>query len=182
MKNLINAGLELIRQFTNEFTRAIGYTDLRDMITSILLIKNLGISLIVLLSSISLSLMMLIEQYVYSPVLAFIVAIVACVGESISGTYANVKVNGEKFDLNKALRFIPKTLSHAYFLSMAYHIAQAEILLAWLPSTVFIYLTAINFLKSVRNAGKLKWIEGSFVQFLESNITDKTNLKIKIKE
>lgn len=180
--NWIITGIQQTKLFVNEFTRAIGYNDLGDMITSVLLIKNIGVSVLVLLGSVYISLVLIIEQYVYSPVFAFVIAIIACAGESITGTIAGVKADGETFDLNKSLRIIPKILSHAYFLSMSYNIAKAEMLLLWLPSTVFIYLTTINFLKSIRNAGKLKWVEGSFVEFLEKNISDKTNFKIKIKK
>jgi hypothetical protein len=182
MKHWIITGYESMKIFVNEFTKAIGYDNLTDMITSVLLIKNFGISLIVFLGSVYISILMIIEEYVYSPVFAFVIALIACAGESISGTYTNITVDGEKFDLTKALRIIPKLLSHAYFLSMAFNAAKAEVLLSWLPSTVFIYLTMINVLKSIRNAGKLKWIDGSFVTFLETNLSDKTNFKIKLPE
>jgi hypothetical protein len=164
--------MSLLRWFFREFSRAVGYNDITDMIASMFLIKSYAINSFVFSVSMIGSLCLFFETYIYNPLPGLMIFLVTSIGETFYGTVANIKINGEKFDINKALRVVPKILSHIFFLSLAWNMGQVELTLSWLAPAVFIYFTTMNFLKAVRSAGKLKYVTGSFVEFIEEKFAD----------
>jgi len=159
MKEFISKGLYLALD-------AIGYNSVTNAFHQIFLVKNKILASSVFLISIGGGIFIWIEQWVYSPGTTYIVFLALTVSESIFGTIKSTWYSQEKFDLNKSTRVIPKIIAHSFALSSAWHMAQSDVLLGWMPSTIFIYFSTQNFLKTIIHMIDMKWMDGDFARFI----------------
>jgi hypothetical protein len=152
------------------FVQAWGFDNVESLLNQTLFIKNKIYAVTLLMISVSVSVW--IDTYIFSPALTYFVFISLSFAESFTGTIKAIRVEKEKFDLDKSLKFIPKLLAHTFALSASWYLAKSDSLLAWMPSTIFIYFSVNNFLKSCLHLIDLKWLEGEFASFLKSKITE----------
>lgn len=159
MKEFITKGLYLALD-------AIGYNSLTNAFHQIFLIKNKFLASSVFMVSIGGGLIIWIERWVYSPGATYVVFLALTIAESVFGTVKSTWYLHEKFDLTKSARIIPKIIAHSFALSSAWHMAQSDVLLGWMPSTIFIYFSTQNFLKTILHMIDMKWMDGNFANFI----------------
>lgn len=165
------------KTFFKSIYNSLGFDDAWDMITSIFVFKSKMLTLATSAVSLSLSLIMFIENYVFDPAFQYGLFIALIVASSASGSYVNVKVEGHPFDFSKFTRLFGKLVGQTLVLSFAFNMGNSNVVYGWLPNFVWIGLTGINFLRTCRNLAKMKWIEGSFADYLEKKFSDKQEEK-----
>jgi hypothetical protein len=91
--------------------------------------------------------------------------------EAILGTLKALYADNEKFNFDKFARLVPKFLAHTFALSSAYHMARAEELFSWMPSTIFIFFGIQNFMKCILHLVDLKVLDGGFANFMRQKFS-----------
>lgn len=164
MKEFITRGMYLA-------LHALGYSSFSVALDQLLLIKNKAFAVGLFLLSLGGGFFLWIEQWVFSPGTTYVVFVGLTVAESVCGTIKSIWYNGEQFEIDKSARVIPKLIAHTFALSAAWHLANADPLLGWMPSTVFIYFSSQNFLKTVLHMIDMKWMDGDFANFIRGKFT-----------
>lgn len=159
MKLLLQKGLQLALE-------SIGYDSIYSAFNQIFLMKSKLITISILLFSVLSGVFIFIENWIFSPAITYYTFVVLSLAESIAGTLRATIINHEKFNFEKALRIIPKILSHTFCLSAAWYMSKSDPVLSWMPSTVFIYFSTHNFIKTVIHLVELKYVEGDFADFI----------------
>jgi len=168
---VIQKGFEFLIQGLNLSAKALGFHDWSGMTHYIFLIKNKLFTGAVLAVSLTLGVIAWIEQWVFAPAHTYIVFLLLMIAESALGTIKAMNVDGEKFNLDKAARIIPKGIAHTFALSASWHMSNAEALFAWMPSTVFVFFGIQNFMKAILHLVDLKWMDGSFANFMRNKFS-----------
>jgi hypothetical protein len=164
MKEFISRGMYLS-------LHALGYDSFTTLLDQLLIIKNKTFAVSVFFLSIGGGFFVWIEQWIFSPGTTYLVFVALTVSESIFGTIKSLWYNKNKFQIDKSARIIPKLIAHTFALSAAWHLANADPLLGWMPSTIFIYFSTQNFLKSILHMIDMKWMDGNFADFIRGKFT-----------
>ena len=164
---------EFIIQGANDIAMAFGFDSWSNMVNNILMYRDFAFTSKVAVISFFIGLLTMFEDWVFAPAYTYFVFIAVSLAESICGTIKNVWKEKKKFDLDKAIRIVPKVIAHTFALSTAWHMSQADILFAWMPSAVFVYFTSQNFLKTLLHLVDLGWMDGDFANFIRDKFTAK---------
>ena len=151
--------------------KAWGFNDWSTMNQYIFLLKSKGITAAVLVASLTFGALAWIESWVFAPAYTYVVFLCLMFAESILGTLKAIRVDNERFNLDKSARIVPKAIAHTFALSASWHMSQAEALFAWMPSTVFIFFSIQNFMKAILHLVDLKYMEGSFANFMRNKFS-----------
>lgn len=171
LESFINELIKFIAQGLNLSAKAMGFHDWQGMTHYIFLIKNKLITGSVLLVSFMIGLTAWLEQFVFAPAQTYFVFLLLMASESILGTLKALRVDNEQFNLDKSARIIPKAIAHTFALSASWHMSNSEPLFAWMPSTVFIFFGIQNFMKSILHLVDLKYMDGSFANFMRDKFS-----------
>lgn len=171
LEYIIQQVFQLIGKGLNLSAKAMGFHDFEGMNNYIFMIKNKLITASVLVVSFTLGFIAWVEQWVFAPAQTYIVFLLLMIAESILGTMKALRVDKEHFNLDKSARIIPKAIAHTFALSASWHMANSEPLFAWMPSTVFIFFGIQNFMKSILHLVDLKWMDGSFANFMREKFS-----------
>ena len=166
----------VIKDLSIYLSNSLGFEDLRDLVASVFVLKSFGLNSVIANISIVLSYILFVEGYVYSPAFALVMFNILIATESGSGFYASLTVDKEKFDFGKFLRVFSKIVGQNLLLTLAFNMGNANEFYSWLSSTVWISFCGVNFLKTARNLGRIGWIEGKWIDFLEREFADKHSL------
>ncbi len=164
---------EFIIHGANDTALALGFDSWSNMMHNILMYRDSAFTTKVAVASFGIGLLAMFEDWVFAPAYTYFVFIAVSVSESIFGTIKNVWREKNKFDLDKAIRIVPKVIAHTFALSAAWHMSKADPLFAWMPSTVFVFFTSQNFLKTVLHLVDLGWMDGNFANFIRDKFTAK---------
>jgi hypothetical protein len=169
--NLIDQSIHLLQMGADYTAKAWGFSDWITMNQYIFFLKTKGITLAVLIASLTFGLLAWIESWVFSPAYTYVVFLCLMFAESILGTLKAIRVDKERFNLDKSARIIPKAIAHTFALSASWHMSNAEPLFTWMPSTVFIFFSIQNFMKAILHLVDLKYMEGSFANFMRNKFS-----------
>ena len=161
----------------NEFSHAWGFDSWTSMWTQLLMFRDTAFTGKVFMLSLCAGIFIWLEEWVFAPLHVLIVFTGMTVAESIFGAIKSQMVEKEKFHLDKFIRVIPKIIAHTFALSAAWHMSKADPLFSWMPSTVFIFFTSQNFLKTILHLVALGWMDGNFARFIQDKFTDSKYFK-----
>jgi len=157
----------------NDTAHALGFDSWANMIENLFIIRDYSLTIRIAAISFCVGLFTWIENWVFAPAYTYIIFIAVTLAESLFGTVKNIWKYKEKFNLDKAVRIVPKILAHTFALSCAWHMSKADPLFSWMPSTVFVFFTSQNFLKAILHLVDLGWMDGNFANFIRSKFTSK---------
>lgn len=166
-----NSIIFLIHEWADYTAKAWGFSDWHSMNHYIFFIKTKGATLAVLLTSILIGLIAWIESWVFSPAYTYVVFLSLMIAESLLGTIKAMRVDKEHFNLDKSARIVPKAIAHTFALSASWHMSNADALFSWMPSTVFVFFSIQNFMKSILHLVDMKYLEGSFANFMRDKFS-----------
>lgn len=179
---LFQKSIETIIQGFNLFAKAFGFHDWDSMYTYIFIVVNKYLTLSVLVISFGISVSGWIESWVFSPAYTYVVFIGLMLAEINFGTFKAIRVDKERFDWDKAARIVPKFIAHTFALSAAFHMAKAEPLFTWMPSTVFIFFSAQNFMKSILHLVDMNALPESFANFMRDKFSQNNDFTLTKKK
>lgn len=156
-----------IHEGFNLLAKSFGFHDFDSMGSYIFVISNKFTTGVVLAFSLVVGVNGWIDTWVFSPPYTYYVFIGLMLAEIILGTIKAIWIDKEAFNFDKAARIIPKFIGHTFALSSSFHLAQVEVLLGWMPSSVFIFFGVQNFLKGCMHFVALKGLEGDFIEFMK---------------
>lgn len=165
-----------IKEGFNLAAKSFGFHDIESLSSYILIITNKLTTLAVLLTSFTLSLFGFIEDWIFAPIYTYAVFMILMTSEAVLGTFKALYFDKEKFNWDKFLRIIPKFLAHTFALSTAFHMAKAEELFSWMPSTIFIFFGIQNFMKSIMHLVDMKVLDGSFANFMRKKFSQNNEI------
>lgn len=168
---VLQKSFDFISHGFNLAAKSFGFQDWDSMSVYVFLLANKTVTVSLLIISFTISINGWIESWIFSPVYTYAVFIALMLAEVFFGTLKAIKVDKEKFNWDKFGRLMPKFLAHTFALSAAYHMSKAEPLLVWMPSTVFIYFSVQNFMKSAMHLVDLKGLEGGFTDFMRQKFS-----------
>lgn len=168
---ILQKTIDFISHGFNLAAKSFGFHDWDSMSGYVFLIVNKTVTVSLLVISLTISINGWIESWIFSPFYTYAVFIALMLAEVFFGTLKAIKVDKEKFNWDKFGRLVPKFLAHTFALSAAYHMSKAEPLLVWMPSTVFIYFSVQNFMKSAMHLVDLKGLEGGFTDFMRQKFS-----------
>lgn len=168
---LIYKGFDLLNEGLDLSAKAMGFKNFDGMYHYIFFIKNKIFTLSLLMVSFSIGFITWLEKWVFAPAQTYIVFLLLMFSESLLGTVKALRVDKEHFNLDKSARIIPKALAHTFALSASWHMANSEPLFTWMPSTVFIFFGIQNFMKAILHLVDLKWMDGSFANFMREKFS-----------
>lgn len=163
--------LILIHDGANYTAKAWGFSDWNSMNHYIFFLKTKGATTAVLITSIMIGLIAWIESWVFSPAYTYVVFLSLMIAEAIFGTIKAIRVDKEHFNLDKSARIIPKAIAHTFALSTSWHMSNADPLFAWMPSSVFVFFSIKNFMKSILHLVDMNYLEGSFANFMRDKFS-----------
>lgn len=159
-----------LRSFFNEISQAVGFDRIEDLLISVTFIKQAFLGFYMVWVSILVTGCMFFENYIFEQKYTYIIALSSTALESVFGTIANIRVDKEKFSLQKALRLVPKVISHGVFLSFSWHMGEAEDVFLFLPTFLFIYMTGINFVKGLWHVSRIGWISKDVAEIMQNKL------------
>lgn len=169
--------VKFIHEGFNLVAKSFGFNSIESMVSYTILIINKSTTITVLITSITLSFTGFIESWIFSPIYTYGVFISLMLAEAILGTLKAIVKDKEKFNFDKFVRIIPKFLAHTFALSSAFHMAKAEELFSWMPSTIFIFFGIQNFMKCILHLVDLKVLDGSFANFMRDKFSQNNEIK-----
>lgn len=169
--------VKFIQDGFNLVAKSFGFNSMESMVSYTMMISNKATTITVLITSFTLSFTGFIENWVFSPLYTYAVFMSLMMAEAILGTLKAIVKDKEKFNFDKFVRIIPKFLAHTFALSSAFHMAKAEELFSWMPSTIFIFFGIQNFMKCILHLVDLKVLDGSFANFMREKFAQNNEIK-----
>lgn len=170
-------GAKFIQEGLNLAARSFGFQDMESMVSYTLIISNKLTTVVVFSTSAAISLLGFMEKWVFAPFYTYAVFMCLMLAEAILGTIKAIYFQKEKFNWDKFVRIAPKFLAHNFALMSAFHMAKAEELFSWMPSTIFIFFGIQNFMKSIMHLVDMKFLEGSFASFMKEKFSQNNDMK-----
>lgn len=174
---LKKGGSKLIQEGLDLSARSFGFQDMESLVSYTLLISNKLTTSIVLMTSVAISFLGFMEKWIFAPFYTYAVFMCLMLAEAILGTIKAIYFQKEKFNWDKFLRIAPKFLAHNFALMSAFHMAKAEELFSWMPSTIFIFFGIQNFMKSIMHLVDMKFLEGNFANFMKEKFSQNNEIK-----
>lgn len=171
-----------VQEGINLSARSFGFHSFESMISYIFVIANKLTTATVLITSITIGTFAWMEQWVFAPMYTYIVFSALTLSEALLGTAKAMLIDNEKFNWDKFLRIVPKFMAHTFALSAAFHMANAEPLFAWMPSTIFIFFGIQNFMKSILHLVDMNILDGSFANFMRERFSQNNQFQTQHNE
>lgn len=155
----------------NLAAKSFGFQEWDSMNSYIFMIANKSITSLILIFSFSIGITGWVENWIFAPLYTYMVFISLMLAEILLGTIKAMQIDKEKFNWDKFGRIAPKLLAHTFALSAAFHMAKAEPMFSWMPSSIFIFFSIQNFMKCLLHLIALKSLDGSVADFMMSKFS-----------
>lgn len=169
----LQKGLRFLHEMILAGLEQIGLSSVEDFFNQVFFMKYKFMAIYVLVFSLGSGAILSgtftawIETWVYAPALTFFMCLSVTVSEWITGIVKAIYVNEEKFDLTKGASIVPKLISQGWALTTAFHFGSSEPLMAWLSTSIAIFLFSFNFLKTLYQVSLLGFLPNELVVFLQ---------------
>lgn len=151
---------------------SVGYGSFLQAFSHIFLTQSKMVTMIAFIGSIPLGMIFFLENWVYAPSNHLFIFSILIFVEGILGTIRATVMDKEKFDLDKSLRVIPKWMAQVFLLSSAWHLSESTGVYEFLPTSVFAFLTFINFFKIFFHFVMLKLVDKETYEMVKKKFSD----------
>jgi hypothetical protein len=171
LEKIATKSTQFITEGLNLTAKSFGFHEWDSMNNYIFLIVNKSMTLMIFIFSFTIGVSGWVENWIFAPVYTYMVFISLMLAEISFGTIKAMYIDKEKFNWDKFGRIMPKLIAHTFALSAAFHMAKAEPLFLWMPSSIFIFFSIQNFMKCLLHLIALKSLDGSVADFMRSKFS-----------